>query len=176
MKYVNTLMILLTFVCYPKYYSQENAKGLRLKVKYAATLKKNDKTSWLVKTTLTNHSRDTLFYVGNKGCEVNSYAVGAIVDSIQLTPDFKDCRPLEPMVIAVPPLGQRIVDLEISSLRSVTSSFKFRVYLFSGRVKTRNEPFIYEDVIRKKETRLLVVSKKIKIKVPVSDGSLAPKS
>ncbi|MDX2172618.1 MAG: hypothetical protein SFY56_05815 [Bacteroidota bacterium] len=173
MKFTYTLVILLTLVCCQKYYSQENAKGLSLKVKYLETLKKNDKTSWLVKTTLINHSRDTLFYVSSKGCEVNLYLVGAMVDSIQLTPDFKDCRPLEPMVISVPPLGQRVVELEISSQRPVNSSFKLIVYLLSGRVKTRNEPFIYEEVIRKKETRLLVVSKKIKI--PVSDAPLKPK-
>ena len=168
MKGVFTYILLLAIMCYSRSYSQENAKGLSLKVKYLATLKKNDKTSWLVKTTLINHSRDTLFYISSKGCEVNHYAVGAIVDSIQLTPDFKDCNPLERTIIAIPPSGQRIFDLEISSLRPVTSSFKFRVYLLSGRVKTRNEPILFEEVMRKKETTLLVVSKKIKI--PVSDA------
>ncbi len=169
MKYFSKLIILLILICYSIFYSQENAKGLSLTVKDVKTVEKNGKTSWIAKTILTNHSNDTLFYFSNTNCETNYYLVGAAeVDSVQLFIDFKKCDSLQQIVIAVPPSGQRIVELEINSVRTVKSSFKLIVYLCSIKAKNKYERiphYYFTNLQRSKENGLLVVSKRIKIKM-----------
>src|SRR3954468_4401181 len=101
MKNISTLLIMLTLICYSRYYSQghlyskkdhaqikKNSKGLSLEIGDLKTIEKNDKTSWTVKSTLTNNSRDTVFYFSTVDCDLAYYMIGAEVDSIQLSLDY----------------------------------------------------------------------------------------
>jgi hypothetical protein len=146
-------------------HSQENSKRISLKVKDLKTIQKDGKTSWTVKTILTNHSHDTLFYISSTDCEPAYYSVGADIDSIQLLSNFKECHQPQRTVIAIPPSGKRTVNLEISSVKPVTSSFKLIVYLITGKAKNIDERISDHELFRK-ERRMLVVSNRIKIRMP----------
>jgi hypothetical protein len=182
MKYISTLILMLTLICPSQYYSQriskeakdhhlkvrKNSKGLSLEVKDLKTVEKNGKTSWTVKTILTNHSRDTLFYFGTPDCEQGGYMVysgSTMADSIPLFIDYKNCgttRSLPQTVIAVPPSGKRTVNLEIISQKPSTCS-KFSVCLSIYKAKNMNERNPNYDVMRIEGDReVWLVSKRIK--------------
>lgn len=155
---------MLTLICHSQCYSQENSKGLSLKVKDLKTVEKNGKSSWALKATLTNHSRDTLFYFSTVDCEPAYFMAMAMADSINLFSDFEKCNVATQTVIAIPPSGQRIIDLVISSTEPMASSFKFKVLLSINRAKNINERIPHDLLVRgkDKDKHILLVSNRIK--------------
>jgi hypothetical protein len=175
MKYISTLVILLSLICNSKYYSQknpklrikqENSKGLSLKVKGLKPIEKNGKTSWAVTSFLTNHSRDTLLYFSYPGCEPVNFMAMASVETITLFPDFECDTAVKQTVIALPPSAQRAVNLVISSKQPVTSSFAFKVILWIHRAKNLNERIPEKDLIQRTEGEILLASNLIKVEAP----------
>jgi hypothetical protein len=161
------LMFLLA-MCSTHLYSQTNSKGLSLKAREIKTVEENGVVSWQVKTILTNHTHDTLFYFSTIDCEPGYYLIYPMVDSVQLFTDFKKCDPPQQTVIAVPPGGQRKVDLKISSVQPVRSPFKFLIFLHINKAMNSTER-IPEDELMKKTYRdryVLVKSNKIRAKIP----------
>ena len=183
MKNISTLIVMMTLICHSQLYSQSNFKKYReyrklqkmydLKVEDIKSVQKVGKTSWTAKTTLTNNSRDTLFYFSAVDCEPSYYMIGAAVDSIQLYSDFKPCNVPIQTVIAIPPKGQRIVNLEISSLQPVTSSFDLTVYLSINKAKNIGER-IADDMLtrgKNKDRKIFLVSSQIKVKTPAGNSN-----
>jgi hypothetical protein len=168
-----TLILLVALTCYSKYYSQtqskenrlkvkQNSKGLSLKIK---DLETNGKTNWTVKTILNNNSRDTLFYFSFVGCETGYYLVGTSIDTLQVSIDYKNCSTASNQtVIAIPPSDQRTVNLEIISQKPLASSIKLTVYLHIYKAKNLNERFLHDDLMKKSERRISLISNQIKIR------------
>lgn len=186
MKYISRLIILLTFICNTTYFSQKNAKEYSLKVKDISTVTENGKTSWLVNTILTNHSRDTLFYFSFNECEAAFYNVKKmyykseikndtlIDDGNSVSINLQKCGAAKQTVISVPPSGQRIVNLEMISLKPLTSSFKFFISLSIYKAKNINQQIPHNDLMQKKERERStnVKSKIIKIKPQAGKSNL----
>jgi len=183
MKYISTLIVMLTLICHSHYYSQTNSKDFRLKVKDVKTVEKNGKTSWTVKTILTNHSRDTLFYFSYVDCEAAFYSVRKIFyksdirndtlidDGNSLSIDKQKCGAAKQTVISVPPSGQRIVNLELVSQNPLTSSIKFFITLYVYKAKNMYD-ISHVDLMQQgsNEKRMSVNSKFIKIKPPAGNS------
>jgi hypothetical protein len=166
MKYISTLIFILAIISHSNCHSQENSKGLSLKVKDLKAVEKNGKASWTLKATLSNHARDTLFYFSTSDCEPADYLLYPLINefdpgSVPFV-SFEKCFG-EQTVIAVPPGGERTVNLEISAPKALTSSFKFKLFLSVHKAKNTEER-IPGELMRTKERRILVVSNKAKIK------------
>ena len=162
MKYIFTLITLLTLICHPKFYSQSNFKKYReykkykLKAEDPKVLQENGKTSWTVKTTLNNRSSDTLFYFITTNCKAAYYSV----DTMALFVDFQRCETDKKTVIAVSPKGQHVVDLKISAHKPLTSSMPFRVIMFIYKAKKMTDNIPHDELM--KTRALLYVSNQIK--------------
>jgi hypothetical protein len=163
MNYISTLVIALILVWGSQGYSQslvytnskqdkakirENSKKLRLKVSDLKTVDKNGKTSWQVNSTLTNNSRDTLFYFTTADCESGNFIAMATVDTISLFADIDPCNISNQTVVAIPPKEQRTVNLLISSERPVTSSMTFMVCLHIYKAENMNERIPHDVLYR----------------------------
>ncbi len=185
MKYISTLIVMLTLICQSQYYSQTKSKEYSLKVKDIETVEKNGKTSWMVKTILTNHSRDTLFYFSYADCEAAFYIVRKVYnksdirndtlidDGNSVSIDRQKCGAAKHTVISVPPSGQRILNLEMTSLKPLTSSIKFFITL--SVYKAKNMYDIHQGDLMQQgpnEKRKSVNSKFIKIKPPAGNSFL----
>jgi hypothetical protein len=162
MKYIAGLIMLLTLICQSQLYSQSGLKRYREQKKYSLkaedlkAIQKDGKTSWTVKTTLTNRSHDTLFYFITTNCDPAYYAI----DTMALFVDFKYCNTDEHTIIAVKPKGQRVIDLEISAIRPLTSSISFRIFMFIYKAKNRNDSIPHEKLMKTRS--LMTVSNQIK--------------
>ncbi len=162
MKYISTLIILLTLICHSQFYSQSNFKKYReykkytLKAEDIKAVQKDGKTNWTVKTTLTNHSRDTLFYFVTTNCETANYSI----DTMTLFVDSPKCETGKQTVIAIKPKGRQIVDLQISAIKPLTSSMSFRIVMFIFKAKNMNDNTPFDWSMTTKPT--LAVSNKIK--------------
>ncbi len=158
---------MLTLICHSQFYCQTNSKGLSLKVSDVKTIEKNGKASWTAKTILTNHSRDTLFYFSFADCELAFFMISSEVDSIPLSLDYScDGDVAKQTVIAIPPKGQRTVNIDISSVRPATSPFKLRIYLSINKAKNMNERIPHDTLMRKRDKvrHVFLVSNWFKVK------------
>jgi hypothetical protein len=174
MKLLSTLIILLTLICPLQFYSQRlkvknNAKGLSLKITELKTIDNNGKSSWTCKSTLSNHSRDTLFYFITLDCEPADFLIWTKEDSIQLYSDFENCDTTKQTVITVLPSGQRTVNFKFSSIRPVSSSFKIVVYLWLHKANNIYERIPNYVLMKNNDRSILLKSKRIKIKTPAGN-------
>jgi hypothetical protein len=157
MKYTATL-ILLFCTCCSHLLSQSNFKRYReqkkykLKVEDLMTLQKDGKTSWTVKTTLINRSKDTLFYFVTSNCEPSNFAV----DTIALFVDFQPCETDKEIVVALPPKAHQITKLEISAVRPLTSSLTFKMYMLIFKAKKLSDNISHDELMR--THRMIVVA------------------
>jgi hypothetical protein len=172
MKFFLKLTIILILVC-QAYYSQqnsklrikqENSKGFSLKVRDLTIIEKNGGTSWAVTSVLINHSRDTLLYFIIADCEPDNFMAIASVETVTLFPDFECDTANKQTVVALPPSGQRTVNLVISSKTPVTSSFEFKILLLIYRANNKYERISYYNLIETREREIFLVSNRIKIK------------
>jgi len=164
MKNISTLILMLTLICHSQFYCQTNSKGLSLKISDVKTVEKNGKTCWTAKTILNNHSRDTLFYFSFTDCELAFYMINAEVDSISLSLDYS-CGVATQTVIAIPPKGQRIVNIDFGSARPMTSSFKLKFYLSIDKAKNMAERIPHDMLVRKRDKlrHVLLISNWFKV-------------
>jgi hypothetical protein len=146
MKSILTLVIILTLILHSHSFSQSNFRKYRehkklqkkytLKAEDLKPVQKDGKTSWTVKTTLTNHSHDTLFYFIWTNCEPTDFAV----DTMALFVDMEKCEIGQKLtVIAVPPKGHHIVDLEIGAHKPLTFSMSFRIIVLIFKAKNMHD-------------------------------------
>jgi hypothetical protein len=155
--------------------TRKNSKGLTLKVTDLKTVEIKGKTCWTVKTILSNHRRDTVYYFSYKNCESVYYLVSSGFDSLQLHANITGCDSLEPQtVIALPPHTQRIVNLEIHSARPMTSTFKLRIYFMTAKANNLKDRIPEREIFTSDDRPILVVSKDIKVKIP-TDNRVAVK-
>jgi hypothetical protein len=181
MKNISVLILIITLICGSKYYSQsvvyttskedrlkikENSKGLSLKIGDLKSVEKNGKTSWTIKSTLTNHSHDTVFYFIIADCEPANFMAMPIRENISLFADFDPCGDEKQTVISLPPKGQRTVDVMFSSQQPVTSSFKFIVFLHLAKANNSTERIPHGALMRMKDRVIFLHSNKVKVNIP----------
>ncbi|MBA3665811.1 MAG: hypothetical protein H0W61_16640 [Bacteroidetes bacterium] len=162
MKYILMVIVTLILLCSSQLYAQSNfqyallARKYTLRAEAPKSVLKDGKTSWAVKTTLTNHSRRPLYYFITTNCDGAYYSV----DTLALMVDFPSCNTDRATVITVKPKEQRIVDLEIIPANDSTSSIPFKIIMFMFRAKGVNDSTSHYEFTRKKA--LLLVSNQIK--------------
>jgi hypothetical protein len=140
------------------HFSIPQSKNYRLRAGASKAIQKNGKTSWVVKTTLTNRSRDTLFYFSS-ACSESIYYM---IDQITLHVNGQKCDLDEQTVIAIPPRGKRKVELEISSYEPLTSPVEFRLLLIMFKAKDLNERIPPTELSQRTKGGIIVTSNKIK--------------
>jgi hypothetical protein len=155
--------------------TRKNSKGLTLKVTDLKTIAINGKTYWTVKTILSNHKRDTLYYFGYRNCESVYYLPSSGVDSLQLHSTNEGCDSPEPLtVLAVPPHSRRIVNLEIHPVRPMTSTFKLRIYFMTAKANNLKDRIQEREIFASENRPILVVSKDLQVKI-LADKSVVSK-
>lgn len=137
-----------------RYRIHREFKKINLKAEDLKAVQKDGNTSWTVKATLTNRSRDTLYYFATPYCKSMDFSV----DTTALFVNDDKCASSEQAVIAVKPKGQYIVDLEIGSKEPLASSMEFRVVMFYKRAKNRNNSVTLD----RYERMFLLLSNRIK--------------
>jgi hypothetical protein len=166
MKYISSLIVMLILICHSQCYSQKFSgfqyalfkKKHPFEVKDLKQVQKDGNTSWTVRATLTNRSKDTLFYFSSTCSEPANY----MIDTMALFVDVKCCDTDQQTVIAIPPRGQRTVDLEISAHKSVTSSIPFRIFFIIYKAKNINERVPMNQLLQHTKGGILLVSDQIK--------------
>jgi hypothetical protein len=148
-------------------YSQENSKGLRLKVTYLNSIQKNGQTSWKLKAEFTNKTKDTLFYFNYPNCEQAHFMVMAYDDTTQLFSDFESCKEDQLIITAIPPKQHRTIELLISSKKPATTPIKFKVLLMLNRANNSHDQTPKNDLnnftlMKKTKRHMLIVSNRIK--------------
>jgi hypothetical protein len=158
------LIVFLTFLCHSSFYAQEksktqkrkeqrqrikeNSKGLSLKVKDLKAVEKSGITVWNMKTVLSNHSKDTLFYFSWPNCDASNF----MLYTEELIIYFDPCDTSAQAVIAIPPREERTVDLEIRSVipgtvEHMSSTVKFKVIFWLFKAKNKNERIPIHDLL-----------------------------
>lgn len=167
MKYLLIRIIPLVLFFQTNCFSQENSKGLRLKVTEVNAIQKNGQTSWKAKAVLSNNTKDTLFYFNMPNCEQAYFMVMAYDNSLQLYSDFEKCDDVQISVTAIAPKESRKIDLIISSKNPVTTPIKFKVLLMLNKAKNSKEQIPRNDLdnlelMKKSKRHILIVSNRIK--------------
>jgi hypothetical protein len=178
MKKISTVVVMMALICHTKFYSQKYSKEYNLKVMVLNTVEKNEKTICTVKTILTNHSRDTLFYFSLADYELAFYRVQKVYrkkdmrndtliddgNSFSLDLDFEKRDAAKQTVIWVPPSGQRTINFEIKSYEPLISKIELIFFLSVYKSKNLSERISQNDLIQKKERKIVVKSNIIKVK------------
>jgi hypothetical protein len=141
-----------------KHFSFPHDRKYRLRAEAPKAIQKNGQTSWLVRTTLTNRSRDTLFYFSSTCSEAPYF----MVDAVSLYVDFKKCDSYEQTVIAVPPKGKRRIELELGSRTPLVSSVEFKFIFIIFKAKDLNERIPQTELPQRTKGGIIVMSNKIK--------------
>jgi hypothetical protein len=150
-------------------YSQkavDNTKGLKLKLDEPQAFEKNGKTYWSVNATLSNSTKDTIYYFDNKGSEAGSYIVSASADTIVLTIDFAPKFDQTLYISALPPKGKQTVKLEITSAKPVNTSFGIVAYLWVRKAMNRKETATQDELNSRKygDHGIFLPSNEVKVK------------
>lgn len=129
------LIITAALIIASQCFSQTKKQGYSLTTETPETIKKEGKTFWKVTTTLTNYSKDTLYYFSTTCSEQAYYSI----DTNVLYVDFQKCNSDAQTVIKINPGGHRTVNLEIASSVPLKTSITFRILFFLFRAKDINE-------------------------------------
>lgn len=167
MKFAIIIFTSLLFLIQTIGFSQENSKGLRLKVTYLNSVQKNGQTSWKLKAEFKNKTKDTLFYFNYPNCEQASFMAMAFDNTSELFSDFENCKEDQFVIIAIPPKQHRTIELLISSKNPVTKPIKFKVLLMLVRATNSHDQTPKNDLnnfalMKKTKRHMLIVSNSIK--------------
>jgi hypothetical protein len=145
----------------------DNAKGLKLTIADAQPVEKNGKTTWTVNATLSNNSKDTIYYFDNRGREAGNYIITATPDTVSLAIDIPQVG-IDQFIAAIPPKGKQVTKLEISSAKPVNADFAFSVYFWTRKAANRKEAVTPDEFSSKKfgEHGIFIGSNQIKVKLP----------
>jgi hypothetical protein len=130
-KLMISLIFILNTLC-----AQTGFSEYSLLAKDPKAIKKSVKQSWTIKTILTNHSSDTLFYYTATDCEAAYYSI----DTMGLYVDFPQCDMKKQSVTVIPPSAQKIVELKMTAVNPLKYSVYFKVLVYIYKAQETGDP------------------------------------
>ncbi|WP_133525210.1 hypothetical protein [Flavobacterium sp. 245] len=142
-------VLLFNYLTFSQTAKKEN---YALTIKKGKIIKENKQTFWIIPTTLTNNTKDTLKYYSMSCSWQEFYSV----DSNKLQVEGKDCDKNIPTILTLAPRQSRTVENRLLiSQRINASEIKFKIGFNLMKVSSNQKKFDFDFIEQRKKKNII---------------------